>query len=208
MWKKRAKKWVLTGLLLTFCLLPEAPALSAPVESEDVAKASEAANLVEATQREADFKARNDALDQREADLKDQSDRLAKREAALDATNEELTKREAALDARNEDLTKREAGLKASEDAIAERETKLDAQVGAQVQQDTETKARQEAEARRKKQQIAQAAALVNAGDSFAKNRNYAEALQRYEQAYRLFRSEEIEVRCDNARRALGESKK
>jgi hypothetical protein len=194
MWGKRAKKWVLTGLLLTFCLLPGTPALSAPVESEDVAKASEAADLVEATQREADFKARSDALDQREVDLKDQSERLAKREAALDA--------------RNEELTKREADLKTREDAIAEREPKLDAQVGAQVQQDIETKARQESEAQRKRQQRTRAMALVTAGDSFAKDRNYAEALQRYEQAYRLFRSEEIEVRRDNARRALAESKK
>jgi hypothetical protein len=46
---------------------------------------------------------------------------------------------------------------------------------------------------------------LVTAGDKLAKNKDYAGALQKYNQAYQIFPSEEIKVRRDNARRASSE---
>ena len=155
------------------------------------------------TKLEADLKAKGDALNKREADAKAKEDSLAKLEAGLKAQGDAMNRREADAKARSDLMDKNEADLIAREEALNKRIAefnrqedvrRLEAAKARQVEQN-----KQETELKEQRNRSA-AAALVRSGDLLAKDRNYAEALKKYEQAYRITPTEEIKVRCDNAR--------
>ena len=116
--------------------------------------------------------------------------------------------RETDLETRESALNKRENDLKAQLAAEAKQEAEARARREAQAKRAAEDKAKQEARLKKEAQQRAAVSALIRAGDLSAKNRNYAEALQKYGQAYRILPSEEIAVRRANARRALEETRR
>jgi Skp family chaperone for outer membrane proteins len=140
------------------------------------------------------------------ADNDIQSDDLSKREANIRAKENMLGELEASLRRKLDLLREQEADLKAREETLAKRVAELGLREPAQAEFEAvrlqhEHRARQDREFRARRNAAA-AAELVGEGDLLAKDREYAKALEKYEQAYKIAPSEEIEVRRDNARHA------
>ena len=195
--KSNTKKMEFMVLLLVCCLFIFA-IFATPSAAQD-------------SEMEAELEVRAEALDKREADIQARETSLAGLEAGLREKEDSLREREAKIKAGEDALSDLEADLKTREEALARRTAEFDLKEQARTEQEAAKeveqaeRAEREAQTRRARNLRAQraraSAALVREGDLLARDRRYAEALEKYEQAYRMSPSEDIKVRSDNARR-------
>ena len=210
LWNKRsyAKKIALIALLSMYCLLLFAISSAAQdvVDEEALSKreADVKAKENSLNELEASLRIKEDSLRALEADVKAREISLNELEISLKSKEDSLRELETDIKAKSESVDKREADLRAQDEALAARsdESRLKEEAQAELEMD---KAKQERDLRARRR--ARAAGLVRSGDSLAKDKNYSGALEKYEQAYKIYPSEEINIRRYNARRAAEETK-